>query len=512
MNKWNNNKSWNYSNTNRNTRISQKRTVPLVKIIFYSILAASLIFAVYFRSNSKSIYSSLGNFYLKKNPSKAQEYYEKSMALGNNSTKFRESYVNLLINSPLTIEAQERLVKIAEDKKKDSASLNAEYFLYNLKREIHNKYPESYIKQAPYNNKIMHWGKMPITYCIKNTHGVPQEFVEEINNAFDEWERVSSGRIKFQRVHGSADIEVQFMMMKPGKVEYNTKYVVAYTTPNLTSDSLHSMDLKISINDAEGKLFSRNQLYNTALHEIFHALGFMGHSYEKESIMYMSKDKETILNDTRIPLTDADKSTLELLYRIKPDITNAHEIKYDYVPYLILGADKEVNYTKINEARNYIKKAPSLPNGYIDLAQSLVNKKEYGLAIRNLDKALNLAQDKETRYIIYYNLAVSYFYITNYQLTHAYIEQAKNIHDSEELHYLEAETFLKEEKTKEALKSFKYLNKIAPKNPYYVTNIANIYIKNHNYMKARKILKDYIKQNPTQKSSPDFSSYGILLW
>ena len=169
------------------------------RFIIYGFLAFILICAIYFHNNAASIYESWGNWYYKKgNVQKAVEYYEKSFALGKQSSKIRDNYVNLLVNSPMTIDSQEKLVKIAEGEIKDSAQANAEYFLYNLKREIHNKYPQNYIKQAPYNQKIVHWGNLPITYTFKNTGDAPSEIIEAIDRAFDEWELRSAHRIYFE--------------------------------------------------------------------------------------------------------------------------------------------------------------------------------------------------------------------------------------------------------------------------------------------------------------------------
>ena len=139
------------------------------KIILYSILTVLLLGAMYFRANNASIYAGLGNYYYKHNNiSKSQMYYEKSFAHGNIDTDAREFYVNSIINSPLTLSSQEKLVKIAEDKLQDRASYQAKEFLYNLKREIHNQYPLNYVKQAPYNQQIVHWGRSPVTYMFLN--------------------------------------------------------------------------------------------------------------------------------------------------------------------------------------------------------------------------------------------------------------------------------------------------------------------------------------------------------
>lgn len=485
------------------------------RLIIYGLLVCLLLGALYFRNNASSIYESWGNNYNKKgNVQKAIEYYEKSFNLGNKKAKTRDNYVNLLINSPLTIDAQQKLVNIAEDKIQDSASKNAEYFLYNLKREIHNKYPLNYIKQAPYNQKIVHWGNLPITYIFKNGNSVPPEIIKAIDSAFDEWEFRSAHRIYFSRVNnGNADITIEFRQNPDnGNPQYGQKYVIANTTPSISGNKLKNMNIKFNLRDPDNKMFTPNQIYNTALHEIFHALGFMGHSFDKNNVMYIATNKKSESEDEKVELQKADLSTLELLYKIKPDITNSDNLEYEYVPYLILGDNEEIASSKTKEAKNYISKAPALPGGYIDLAETLVGKKKYAEAIKCLEKALRLSNNDETSYIIYYNLAVSYFYVGNYEMTKDYIERAKMIHDTEELHFLLAENYLKQKDTHSAAEEYKYLVETVPENIDYMINLVNIYVNEHNYIEARKVLKSFVEKNPQEKNSERLSPYKVLLF
>ena len=482
-----------------------------LRIIFYSCLALLVFFAFAFKNNAANIYGTLGNYYyLHNNVKNAQKYYEKAFYLGNNDYKLRENYVNSIINSPLTISAQEKLVKIAEDNIEDTASSNADYFLYNLKREIHNKYPLNYIKQAAYNQKIVHWGKLPITYEFRNTSNVPEDLIKAVNDAFDEWERASSCRIKFEKVKINADIMVDFISENTEKLEEGKRYVVAYTTPSIVQDKLKNVVIKFNINNLDGNLYSPNQIYNTALHEIFHALGFMGHSFDKNNVMYMSKENKSIVEDKRIELTEADKTTLELLYKIKPDITNADELSYVYIPYLILGDNEEINISKSREAKNYIKRAPTLPQGYIDLAENYVQKKKYYAATKLLEKALTLSINKDTKYIIYYNLAVTNFYDEIYDSAMKYADLAKEIKNSEEINFIEAEIYTKQNEITKAAEKYKYLTHNYPNNIEYTINLTNLYVKKRDYLSARKVLKTFLKNNPAEKNNPRLKPYGIL--
>ena len=485
------------------------------RIWFYS---AILIFFLvwfggkhYFSEHAGEIYANRGNKYYRNHQiNKAIENYEKAISAGNHSESLRSTYVDLLIQSASTIDTERKLADIAFDNIKDFASQKAEVFLYEIRREIHRKYPKNYIQQAVYNQKIIHWGKIPITYAFKNVSTVPRIYGYEIMNAFKEWE--ATGKVKFLYTNKSdANIIIEFINNDAKAVEDGEKYVIAYTTPIIQQDVLSQMNIKFNIKNFKGELYSPNQIYNTALHEIFHALGYMGHSYNKGNIMYMSKDSGTEFSDRKLQLTDADISTLELLYKIEPDITNAHDLKYEYIPYLVLGDKNEINYHKIREAKHYIKKAPTLAGGYVDLAESLTAQQKYSEAISILEKALELASNDDERHIIYYNLGVSYYFIGNYYMTHSYIKEAQKIKDSEEMHLLLAETYVKENNISKAISEYNDLLKYAPNNINYVINLANLYINRRSYLKARQVLKNYIKQNPQDKSNTLFKPYGILM-
>lgn len=479
------------------------------RIVFYAILLMVLAGAIYFRTNTDVIYAKLGDYYFAhNNVAKAQKFYEKSFDLGNTDAELREVYVNSIINSPLTVDAQEKLVKIAEDSVIDSASVKAKYFLYDLRREIHRNYPLNYIRQAPYNQKIVRWNKLPITYCFVNEESVQKEYVDEIQKAFATWEKLTP--IMFAQTNDKkANILVEFQQNKPENLEYGRKYVVAYTTPEINLNKLEKMEIKFFTQTPDGNAFTPKQIYNTALHEIFHALGFMGHSYDSGNIMYLAKDNKSLVDDSRLELTEADISTLKLLYSIKPDITNAGDISAKYVPYLVLGDDEDINFSKAKEAKHYIRQAPTLPGGYIDLAESLVAQRKFPEAIKALEKALSLADTDEVRYIIYYNLAVSYYYIDNTEMSLEYLDKAREIKESEELHFLRAEVYVKTDVNK-AVEEYKYLISVNPDNADYVIKLANIYVKRYDYLDARKIIKSYLKKHPAEKEK--FSAYGMLLY
>lgn len=478
--------------------------------VLFILICFTLLGFNYVNNNLADIYGARADYYFKKNNiAKAQEYYEKSFDLGADNLKRRNIYVNSIINSPLTTDAQEKLVKFLKYPKDDGAKLKVEYFLYDIKREIHRKYPDNYIKNTVFNQKVLRWGNSPIIYSFENRGEAPVYFVREIENAFSEWEKATEHQILFVEDNNNPNIIIRFDAHNPADTD-DKKYVVAYTMPVIDVQKLKKMEIVFYLKEPTGQYFSQNQIYNTALHEIVHALGFMGHCSDKDNIMYLTKDSKSVVNDAREDLTEADINTVKLLYKIKPQLTNVIDPKSEYIPYLILGTEKEVNNEKIKEAKIYIKKAPNLPAGYIDLAEGYVVAKDYIKAIKSLEKALQLADTAEIQSMVYFNLAVTNFYVDNLEISREYLRKSMAIKDSEEKHYLLGEIYVREGKTKSAIYEYSQLIKKDPKNVEYVIALTNIYVINRDFINARKVLKNYFDNNPAEKNNSRFAPYGIL--
>lgn len=472
------------------------------------IIIATLFFV--FEANKDKYYIAKANFCLKKNEVIcAQEYFEKAFLIGYNSQDERDKYVNLLINFPFTIEAQEKALKFLEIDIEDSAKLKLESFIHDLKLEIFRKYPSNFVKQAPYSQKIMRWGKLPITYSITREKDVAEYYEKEIESAFNEWEKALEHTILFEKTDKDSNITIELKANNPANKKYD-KFVSAYTTPNVFNDKLLNMDIIFYTIDPFAKKMSKIQLYNTALHEIAHALGVMGHSRDTDDIMYMTKEFKPSKKESRDILQEGDVNTIKLLYKIKPEITNSKILTGEYLPEIVIGDDSDISRVKMEEAKSYIKKVPTVVAGYIDLADSYVNAKDYSRAIRALEHALQIADSDEILEMIYFNLALAYFYDENFELAKMYIDKSIKYENTINKRFLLAEIYSKLGNFDSAEKEYKYLILQDSNNPEYVIALINLYITKKENLKARVILKEYFKNNPQEKKNPRFEPYGIL--
>lgn len=478
--------------------------------LILSVISFILCGLVYFYSHSDTINVAKADYYFKKNNIDAAiKFYEQAFDSGSLNKKARNNYVNLIINSPMDADAQERLVKFIKYPQNDEAREKANIFLTELRYEIHKKFPDNYVSQCTYNQKIIRWSGNTITYSFTNQEEAPEYYTQEIEKAFETWEKELDGAVKFKKVENDSQIIICFNTAETSANE-NEKYIAAITKPIINSNMLENIVTDYYLKTPNGEFFTENQIYNTALHEIGHTLGFWGHSNYPKNVLHMSTDTVTVTNDLRKTLTDSDINTIKLLYKIKPDISDNKTAKGEYTKYLILGNDMAVANAKIKEAKNYIQKAPNLPAGYIDLADGFVATEEYPKALKSLDKALMLAKDEDTVYSIYYNMALVYFYMSDYENALKFLEKSGKLRNTEPSLYLLARIYTLSGAKNEAINIYEDLISKNPSNIEYVIGLTNIYVKDFAYLKARAVLRDFLTHNPNEKNNPRLNPYGIV--
>ena len=167
----------------------------------------------------------------------------------------------------------------------------------------------------------------------------------------------------------------------------------------------------------------------------------MGHSYSSEDLMYMTADDD---NSFYAPyrssfqyLSSKDVNTIKLLYKLIPDITNTPINAFSkkgliYAP-IILGTSAEISSRKLKEAKNYIKNAPEIAGGYIDLGIAYAELNKQKEALKAMSKAYELAKSDNEKYMITYNLAVMNMNKGDFDTALKYAREAKELYNSEEI-------------------------------------------------------------------------------
>lgn len=440
----------------------------------------------------------------------------------------RYYYVQTLMKLKPTLEVQRELFTLSQNDFSDSADLIADRQISKWRNQITLGSGSNYIEQAPMDSKILRWDvkKFPLKVYIKNSSSkqIPQYYDSEIKKAFVQWQKSTNNLVKFEFVNDSSasDIQVDIVSSDSGKSckDNDCKYVVAHTSPDINGDLLKKMTIIFYDSNNLGQPFSQKDVYNTALHEIGHSLGIMGHSYDKDDVMYMESDGgEDVFSAFKSgfqALSYKDLNTIVLLYRLIPDISNTHLIEFDtsgqfFAP-IVMGNEKEITSRKILEAQNYIKAAPNLPNGYIDLSAAYSELKQYNEAVNALNQALALCSNDDELYVVYYNFTVLYYNLKDFNEALSYAQKAKQVQPDSDIEGLVAAIYF--EKGDRELAKQTYISNLSrhPENTIDAINLSRIYLKEFNLVQAGKTLNNLVKANPEAASDSRVKIFSILMF
>jgi len=439
----------------------------------------------------------------------------------------RYYYVKSLTNLKPTLEVQKALYEISKENLPDSADLVADRQISKWKNRILFSVGDNYIEQVPFDNKILRWdaAKFPLKVSVENTSTatLPDYYSKDFVRAFEQWQAVT-GFIKFKFVQNPQDADIVVKIISSDEMNKcqgeDCKYAVAYTTPVVKGTSLKQMKIAVYDLDDRGNPFTQKVIYNTILHEIGHSLGIMGHSYNKDDLMYMSGNSQEggfgkNASDLQMISSD-DVNTISLLYKLIPDITNTDLSEFDtghqfFAP-IIMGSEDQISSRKVLEAQNYINSAPNIPNGYIDLAAALTEQKEYNEAIEALNKALALSYNNSEKFMAYYNLAVVYFKIKDFDNAMKYAQLAKEADPSADVDGLIAEINYFKGNSSFAKEGYIASLEKNPGNEVDAINLAVLYAREFNFVQAGKTLNNLVKANPTAANNPRVKAFGLWMF
>lgn len=378
----------------------------------------------------------------KRNVVKAYKQLKQAHTLNPKNKDIRYYYVKTMCNLKPVEKIQIEMFNFAQNRPKDAAQNLAYQQINEWKNNILNNIGDNYIEQAPYDKNLLRWdvNTFPLKVKLEVPISTPDYYRAEIEKAFTQW-TLSTDFLKFDFMEqGDADIIVKFNPLPEDVCKDGIcKYVVAYTNPKIKGKVLKSMTITMYDKDANGNYFSDKELYNTILHEIGHALGIMGHSYSSDDLMYMSTQADSMYTRYRHDfqyISKQDLNTINLLYKMIPDMSNVPMSKFNkdgliYAP-IVLGNERDIGRRKLREAEHYIKSAPDIPGGYIDLAIVYADMEKYPQAIEALRKALELAKSDDDRYLIYYNIAVVHLNSNRLEEAQKYLDLAKSLSDNED--------------------------------------------------------------------------------
>lgn len=493
--------------------------------IFLILVFAALIYIIF--KFLPDFYLGIGkSAYLNKDYVSAYKNLKTALIFSPKNTDTRYYYAQTLLSLKPTLEIQEELFKLSQTKISDSANLIADRQIAKWKYQILANIGENYIEQAPEDGQILRWDttKFPLRVYIKNNSpSAPQYFVPTIQQAFLQWQRSSSNLVRFQFTDDESQANIIVTINSSTDMKKcdsgDCKYTTAYTTPDIEGNLLRKMNIFFYDSNNLGQPFSQKEIYNTALHEIGHSLGIMGHSFNKDNLMYMETNQDnSYFNQFRSDfqsISQVDLNTLNLLYKLVPDVTNTPMSEFDtrgqFFPHIILGSDEQITSQKIVEAQNYIQQAPELPNGYIDLAAAYLELKQYNKALDALDLALQYSSNNAEKFMVYYNYAVIYMSLRDWQncLEYADLAQQADPTSVDAKGLMAMANYNLGHKT-EAKQAYAEAIAAEPDNIINSYNLTILYIRELNLPMAGKVLNNLIKANPDAKNDPKVRVFSLL--
>lgn len=438
--------------------------------------------------------------------------------------EYRYYYVQTMLKLKPTIEIQKEIFNISQANLADAADMIADRQIEIWRNNIFLNVGENYIEQAPLGDEVLRWDAktFPLKVYIKKDtpNEIPSYYESAITKAFLQWQNTGPVRFIFINDEKNANIIVDIISSQNmQKCEGpDCKYVVAFTKPTYNDRLLKKMDITFYDLNMAQRPYSQREIYNTALHEIGHSLGIMGHSQNSDDLMYMQKSKDEAIDRYRSDfqlISPHDANTLSLLYKLVPDITNTplstYNKDYQFYAPIVIGGTKEANSKKLIEAQNYIKQAPNLPNGYVDLASAYTELKEYNKAIEALNTALTKTSDRSQIYMINYNLAIIHMTLKDWDNAASYAQTARQIQASSDLDGIIALSDYNKGEKEKAKREFAQTLAKSPDNKLNALNLAIIYLKEHNFPQAGKVLNTYVKANPEAANDPDLAPFRIMM-
>lgn len=409
--------------------------VLIIAMVYKSPLSAS-----YYYGQAKKLYD--GGKY-----EQAIPLFEKSLFASPNNLLTRIYYVFALSKAEPVFTVQKKLYDMGNSQKDDEAKKYARYQAVSLRKRLLQGFEDNYIFNAAQGNDILRWDirSFPLKVYYENKNSVPSYYIENIEKALQLWTN-STNFVKFTKAQNSndADIVINFADL-PSDIcsDGICKYTVAYTEPVIGTDKLlKRMNLTFYKTNPRNENFSALEVYNTALHELGHTLGIMGHSDNSSDLMFATKDNNNYyFRSENHYLSARDLKTLVLLYRLEPTITNTKNLKSEtfyYAP-LILGSEDARLRKKLLEFEKYTRDYPNFASGYINLASVYSDMSDFDSALEKLNIAEHFAKTSDEKYLIFYNRAVIYYNLQQQEQALQYAMQAKSIKDDSSINELISE-------------------------------------------------------------------------
>lgn len=457
-----------------------------------------------------------------------QAYNFLKFATEKNSTskEYSSLYTQALLKATKSAEVQGELYKIAVAQTDSTSSNLAKREIHLLKADLTKGIGPHYIENAPYNDLILHWDtdRMPIKVFFGTLDSVPipQQYFSSIQKALNTWIANLDVPISYRIIndYNKADLKIVFVPKISEALQSNGETHISYgvTSPQIQNNKLISMEIKLRTLRSDSQQFTNIEIYNTALHELGHALGVMGHSFNKNDVMYpLTNDIEAgdlpyTYKIRRLKLSQKDINTMRLLYRLAPDITNGKTNTGKLFNSTLVLGDKQSRLTrKLAEAEKYVYSVSDNPTGWIDAGVAYGLAGKYEQSINAFNRALAQVASSQEKADIYYNIAIISYNNKKYSECISNSQQALTLNPN----MLAAKELIAASHSKQGLLTqakmeYMYLTAADPANVDFAYSLATLYIRSYEFPSAGRILNRLFAANPQAKEDPKVQNIAFL--
>ncbi len=326
------------------------------------------------------------------------------------------------------------------------------------------------------------WQSMPISVYISEN-----PYKRVVESAFNAYNTSFNGIINFSFVDNpnNAQVKVTF----PSQIENtNSDQFISGLTNNFNSGKYIQSSTIQLLTQKNGVNLSSTSVYNTALHEIGHALGINGHSQNRDDVMFA----QTLSNRVS-SFTARDIATIKIMYSNDDNLINQHTAS--------AGTEK------LKEAIRYTREVPNKTAGWINLGNVYYDLKMLPEALEAYKKALQIDPSDSN---IYASMGTCYFssgkYTTAAEFFGYAIERTAEPVEIENYEYMKALSTLSAKKYDDAFVQYSSLINKYPNKKEYLINYLYLcaYLKKP---EGKEKLQAFLQANPDANNDKNIQQY-----
>ncbi|MBR1908796.1 tetratricopeptide repeat protein [bacterium] len=326
------------------------------------------------------------------------------------------------------------------------------------------------------------WQNMPVQVYISEN-----SYKRVVESAFTTYNNSFNGLISFSFVDNpnNAQIKVTF----PARIENaESDQFIAGLTNNFSSGKYIQSSTIQLLTEKNGVNLSSTSVYNTALHEIGHALGINGHSQNRDDVMFAQTQ-----SSRTAALTARDLATLKIMYSNNEDLISQNTA----------GAGSE----KLREAIRYTQQVPDKTAGWINLGNVYYDLKMLPEALEAYKKALKIDPSDAN---IYASMGTCYYSSKKYETAAEFfgyaMERTAEPVEIENYEYMRALSTLSAKKYEDAYVQYSSLVNKYPNKKEYLINY--LYLCTYlNKPEGKDKLQAFLQANPEADSDNNIQQY-----